>query len=326
MLKQLRGIANLFQNSKLSISRHRLALSTIGTDIDKNIGSKLKVIPFESITALSKIIQGDIKGFAETHIESHICTNLSSLCRDYPYRIKFSIYLDPEFLSVYSECIDVEILFSIIFGDMIRYFEFIEGYRDNTMFKCGVIPNTVLLPKAYNILSSLAGYIGIKIKSRNVKDIIEELLHSKNEITELLMIIPCIDSRIIETIEHMIKEFTSNQFARMFIITSSPSIYDARSCGVSYREFFSSYIEILDMIKNQYNTYYNIYLCNSEVNNFEIIINRATYLASYDLRLSSKSEFIPVKGHSFIDNFILKYLRDCLCSSHIVKIDKKLSQ
>lgn len=317
VMTQLKGIENLFRNSKLDVIKHRLPLFRISDGaIDRM--PRLKVVPFEAISALSKIMQRDIKNFVETHIESHICTNLLSLCRDYPYRIKYSVYLDYESLLTYSECVDVEVLFTIVFGDIIGYMEFIEGHRDGIPFKCGLIPSNLLTSRMYNMLNSVVGFTGIKISSRYTQDIINELIDMKNEITEVILVIPCLNLEVAEIIKHIIDELLQNPLIRIFLIISPPSIYNARNCGPSYKEFFVRYVEITDFVKERY----NVYLCSSEANNFEIIVNRSTYLSSYSLRFSLKSEFIPIWDHQYIDNYTLKYLRDCLCSSYFSRNKK----
>lgn len=315
MLIRLRGLETLFRNSKLVTTKHRETLSLIEKDIEEGLGGKLKVVPFEAISALSKIYQGDLKSFVEAHIESHVCTNLSSLCREYPYRIKYSVYNYREYLTLYSECIDVEILSAIIFGDIIRYFEFVEGYRDNIPFKYCMIPGSLFNPKVYGLLNTLAGYVGVKIEHKHVQGILEEISLNRDDITELIFSTPCMSTEILNIIKQIVKNLTSNPYTRVFIVTPTPSIYDAKNCRVSYREFFTSYIEALDFV----GSLPNVFLCNSEMGSAEIIINRAVYLTSYDAKLNPKSEFVQLRDRSYIENFTLKYLRDCLCSSRLTR-------
>lgn len=317
----LKGISNLFPNSKITILKHRPKIANIDENIEKGESLKLRVVPFESITAISKIIQGDLKSFAETHIESHVCTNLSTLCRDYPYRIKYSIYIDDEDLSLYSECINIEILMTIVFGDLIKYFDFYEGDRDGITFKYSSIPRSLLSSKVQNLLNSIAGFSKVNIEARNAYKILNYLQQFKEMINEIILIMPCLDNSTVETIENLAKEALQNPLARIFIVVSAPSIYDAKICEVSYKEFFVNYVKLLDLSESLG----RLYLCNSEATNTELIVNRSTYLVSYNPRFIDKSEFIVVKDYSYVDNFTLKYLRDCLCSSHIIKSRKYVS-
>lgn len=311
----LKGISNIFRSSIFTITKHRLALSSVEEDIEKDIVAKLKVVPLEALSAIHKMVQGDIKSFAESHIESHVCTNLTTLCRDYPYRIKYSIYNDNAIISLYSECIDLEILLTIVFGDLIKYFEFVEGYRDNVLFKYSVIPRIVLGTKLYNELNSIAGHTSVNMAFKRANEIFDYIVQSKDDVSEIIFVIPCIDLNIIEIASYLFRELLKNPLARIFIVTPSPSIYDAKMCRSSYREFFINYIELLDLIK----MIDRIYLCNSEANNFEIILNRVIHLVSYESKLTTHTQFIPIKDYSYTDNYTLKYLRDCLCSSHLVK-------
>ncbi|MEM3979995.1 MAG: hypothetical protein QXF79_01900, partial [Ignisphaera sp.] len=196
----LKGISNIFRNSIFTVIKHRLALSSIEEDMEKDIMTKLKVIPLEALSAIHKIIQGDIKGFVESHIESHVCTNLTTLCRDYPYRIKYSIYNNDTIISLYSECIDLEILLTIVFGDLIKYFEFIEGYRDNILFKYSIIPRTVLGTKLYSILNSIASHSSTKMTFRQANEIFDYVVQSKNDVNEIIFVIPCIDLNTINIV------------------------------------------------------------------------------------------------------------------------------
>lgn len=312
---QLKGVSSLLKESRLKILRHRLALANVLEDIRKGNIQKLKVIPFEAVSALQKISQGNIKDFVEVHVESHVCTNLSTLCRDYPYRIKYSIYVDGESIALYSECIDLEILLTIVFGDLIKYIEFLEGSRDDVMFKYSTMSREFLTQDVYEVLGSNVGCAGVKINSRYLQDVISELVSSKEEVSELIIASPCVDSRTIEVVMQLAKELLKNPLARLFVITSSPIIQDARICKMSYKELFTNYVEMIEVAKE----FDRLYLCNSEVGNVEIIANRYTYLTSYDEKLAPRSELLSVKSYSYIDSFTLKYLRDCLCTSHIVK-------
>ncbi|MEM1560851.1 MAG: hypothetical protein QW775_02910 [Ignisphaera sp.] len=311
----LKGISNVFRNSIFTVTKHRLALSSVEEDMEKDELTKLRVIPLEALSAIHKMMQGDIKSFAESHIESHVCTNLTALCRDYPYRVKYSIYNDGHVISMYSECIDLEILLTIVFGDIIKYFEFIEGFRDNVLFKYVVIPRSVLGGKLYNTLNYIAGHSSIRITSKQIDDIFSRIVQSRDDVSEMIFVIPCIDLSVIDIMSYLFKELLKNPIARIFIVTSSPSIYDAKTCRLSYREFFVNYIELLDLVR----MIDRVYLCDSEVNNFEIILNRATYLISYEPKLALSTQFIPIKDYSYTESYALKYLRDCLCSSHLVK-------
>lgn len=311
----LKGITNVFRSSIFTVTKHRLALSSVEEDMEKDELTKLRVIPLEALSAIHKMMQGDIKSFVESHIESHVCTNLTALCRDYPYRVKYSIYNNDTIISMYSECIDLEILLTIVFGDIIKYFEFIEGFRDDVLFKYSVIPRSILGGKLYNILNSVTIHSSVKIPSKQIDDIFNHIVRSRDDISEMIFVIPCIDPNIIDIVNYLFKELLKNPLARIFIVTSSPSIYDAKTCRLSYREFFINYIELLDLVR----VIDRVYLCNSEVNNFEIILNRATHLISYEPKLALRTQFIPIKDYSYTDSYALKYLRDCLCSSHLVK-------
>lgn len=321
MLKYLEPITRLFHNPKMSIKKHYMPKIVSQKDIVEDL-TELKVIPFEAYSALSKVINGDIKSFIEVHIDSHVCTQISSMCREYPYRIKYLIHMDPEYVLFYSECIDVEIAYSIIFGDMVKYFEFIEGSRNNVMFQCAVIPSNILMTEALRYTNSLRTSKGLTIKSKRFREIVKELSEAVEEITELILVLPCINEFSISVINQLIDKAHHNDNFRMFIATSAPSIYDARKCGISYRSFFISYLEIM----NNAREFDHIYLCNSEASNIEIVINRATYLSSYDINLRPESEFISVQNTSFIENFILKYLRDCLCSSSLARYRRTVSR
>uniref|UniRef100_A0A7C2VNY4 Uncharacterized protein n=1 Tax=Ignisphaera aggregans TaxID=334771 RepID=A0A7C2VNY4_9CREN len=311
----IKGISNLFRDSKFTIVKHRHPISDLMEDLAGNRLNALKVVPFEAVSAINKIAQGNIKEFVETHIEPHICTNISTLCRGYPLRIKYSIYIDKESVSIYSECIDLEVLLALIFGDFVKYMEFIKGYRDNILFKHSIIPQNLLSGEVRDFLVNIVGYVGFKTSSRSFRDIVNELISRKNEVNELILVLPCIDPTTIEFISYIARELLKNPLMRLFVVTSVPSVYDARTCGVSYNEFFTGYVEALDIFEDLD----RLYFCSSEASAVEIIINRATYLASYDARLRHSTELVPVKNFTLVDGYILKYLRDCICSLHLVK-------
>jgi hypothetical protein len=315
----LGNITKLFPDSKILILKRRLHNTDISIDVERNEILKLKVIPFEAISAFSKLVQGDLKSFVESHIESHICTNLTSLCRDYPYRIKYFVNVENG-VSIYSECISVDILMTIIFGDLIAYFDFYEGKRDDILFKLSIIPQAFLSGKVQNVLTSIVGFSKLNIEFRKGYALIKNLDSLSSDINELIIVIPCLDSKSFKIVESLAKTVLRNHVARMFILVSTPSIYDARMCKLSYREFFMNYVRLLELSESTD----RLYVCDSEATNVEIIVNRSTYLVSYEPRIDDDSEFIEIKDYSYIDGFTLKYLRDCLCSSHIVKNRKYL--
>ena len=315
MLERLKNIANIFPESKFGITTYRSPALSADDFSTKDLSSNLRVLPFEAINALSKIGQGDVKSFIDTHIEAHVCTSISSLCRDAPYRIKYSVHLDNEFLSIYSECIDLEILFATVFGDLIKFFGFADGYRDDKTFRCTFIPRFLAQNKSIALLSSLVGYVGVKLRGRQLTEIINELPQLGSSISEIIFVTPYLNSWSKKVIESMFHVVAGNPSARLFIVTTAPSIFSARDYGVSYKEYLTTYIEVLDMIRERSNTY----LCDSEPDNIEIIINRATYMISNDPRPSLNSTFKQIRDSSFIDNFTLKYLRDCICSSALAR-------
>uniref|UniRef100_A0A7C5Z0H1 Uncharacterized protein n=1 Tax=Ignisphaera aggregans TaxID=334771 RepID=A0A7C5Z0H1_9CREN len=107
------GIARMFKEPHI-VKDKRYARLTINNieNIIEIIDKYVKILPFESIIALQKLYSGDIKSFIDTYIDAYLCTPLISLCRERGPRIKCSIYSDSEYIEIYSECFDIELLFS----------------------------------------------------------------------------------------------------------------------------------------------------------------------------------------------------------------------
>ncbi len=312
-------IEYVFRESKFVVEetycRQKIDLSEDLLAIAKNIITDiLRVYPLEASSALMKLYHNDFKSFIDTHVDSHICGNLLSLCRERGPRIKLSIYDDGININVYSECFDVEILLSIVLGDISSIIYYETGYRDSIRYKKAVIPKIIATPLIVTTIDKLFKPIQLNISSTIAIDVIREIENNMNLIGEMIFLLPCIDNNTLSSIENLLRKAILNN-KRIFLVIPSPTIYEAKKCGIDYKNYLVSYIELQESYGKK------IFICNADTGTFGFIINRSFYISSYGYRYRDNLEMIPIKDQYYIENAALGYLRECLCSQHLIKED-----
>ncbi len=311
-------IEYIFKENKFVVEetycRQRIELPDDPLAIAKNIMNILRVYPLEASSALMKLYYGDFKSFIDTHIDSHICGNLISLCRERGPRIKLSIYDNETNINIYSECFDVEILLSIVLGDLSSIIYYETGYRENIRYKKAVIPRTITIPPIVTTLDKLFRPIQLSISSTIAVDALREIENNLNIIGEIIVLLPCIDEYTINSIERLLRRAISSS-KRVFLVTPSPSLYEARKCGIDYKSYLISYIELQESFEKK------VFICNADTGNIGFIINRNFYLSSYGYKYRDNLEVISIKDQYYIENAALGYLRECLCSQHLIRED-----
>jgi hypothetical protein len=312
------GIARMFKEPHI-VKDKRYARLTINNieNIIEFIDKYVKILPFESTIALQKLYNGDIKSFIDTYVDAYLCTPLISLCRERGPRIKCSIYSDSEYIEVYSECFDIELLFSIIFGDLSNLFIFETGYRDGIRFKRSIISRNLIeisIPEVMRRNKSKSKEHLFTIPLKTFSNVFEYILKNADEVTELILHIPCLDNKVIELL-YRIARVLSNK-SRIYVLTTLPTSEIARRCISNYKNMLISYIEASEFLPR-----YNITLCNADIVHIGLIINRFHYIVSYEYSYSDNVEVSMVKDKSYIETISLSYLRECLCSANLVKDD-----
>lgn len=312
-------IEYIFKENKFVVEeaycRQKINLSEDPLAIAKNIiVDILRVYPLEASSALMKLYHNDFKSFIDAHVDSHICGNLLSLCRERGPRIKLSIYDDGTNINVYSECFDVEILLSIVLGDISSIIYYESGYREGIRYKKAIIPKTIAMPLIVSTIDKLFKPIQLNIRSTIAIDVIKEIENNLNAIGELIILLPCIDNNTLSSIENLLRKAILNN-KRIFLVIPSPTIYEAKKCGVDYKNYLVSYIELQELYGKK------IFICNADTGTIGFIINRNLYISSYGYRYRDNLEMIPIKDQYYIENAALGYLRECLCSQHLIKED-----
>ncbi|MCS7112204.1 MAG: hypothetical protein N3D82_04255 [Ignisphaera sp.] len=310
------GILRMFKGSQIKVEKRysKLSINTVENYL-KTIDEDVRIVPFEASIALNKLYNNDIKSFIETHIDSHICTSLTSLCREYGPRIKCSIYIDDEYAEIYSECFDVEILSSIVFGDLSDLFIFETGYRDGRKFKRTVIPKK-LIPQ---LAPLIAKWERDRLESqppmvlpKTFSDTIERLLEKENRVTELIFHIPCLNDKVVELLYKVSKMLTNR--GRLYVLTAPPTSDSAERCHSNYKVMIVPYLEILELSSR-----YNIVVCNIDVMHIGLIVNRAHYIVSYEYNYRDDIDMSVIKDRSYIEIITQNFLKECLCLNSLIR-------
>lgn len=318
------GVLKLFRGSQIKVEKRysKLSINNLEDYLDlKAVDDSMRIIPLEASIALNKLYSNDIKGFMEAHIDSHVCTPLVSLCREYGPRIKCSIYIDDEYVELYSECFDVEVLSSIVFGDLSNLFIFEIGYREGKRFKRVTIPR--------KLISQLAPLIAkwerdrlrsqLSIPSHETLDeVIKYVLNEGSRITELIIHIPCLNDEAVGMLYSISRELSNR--SRVYILTMPPSQNNVERCQLDRATAIVSYLEVLELSSR-----HNMIICDVDVMHIGFILNRAHYIVSYEYSYRGGAETSMIKDKSYIEVTTQNFLRDCLCSNNLIRNERSYS-
>ncbi|MEM1560353.1 MAG: hypothetical protein QXJ56_02155 [Ignisphaera sp.] len=312
------GSMGMFRGSQIKVDKKYMRHYTTDTwNYTEFLDRNVKVVPFEAFTALYKLYNNDIKSFIETHIDVHICTPIISLCREHGPRIKCLIYTSDKYLEIYSECFDVELLSSIIFGDLSNLFTFEIGYRDGRRFKRAIIPKKLILQLApeiskWNRNNSESEFFTTPLKTFG--NMIRYVLEKGNEVTELIFHIPCLDDKAIDLLYEMVKSLANK--SRIYILTTPPTLDNAKRCQSNYKGTLIAYLEAYELLSR-----YNVTICNIDTMHVGLIVNRMHYVVSYEYSYRDDIDVSIVKDKSYIEAMAQSFLRECFCSTSLIKDD-----
>lgn len=280
-----------------------------------------KVLPADALSALQKLSQGDLKGFIEIYVDPNICPSAISLCRDRGPRIKFGILINKASLELYSECFDVELLLGILLGDLASVSVYEEGHRNGVRFKRALLPLAVVDHAVLRALEEALSYDSVwrndtMPRRMSVGELVSELASKANNISELIMLVPCVNATAVKHIAHL-SEVLAKGARKLYVIASPPSPTTVQMCKMSYGEALLNYVSLFEL-KEQVKEG-RLIVCDDEIPHVGFIINRTQYLLSSTpvYRDDAILEPIPEKDYTF--SVALNLLRRCLCTLHLLR-------
>ncbi|MEL9940720.1 MAG: hypothetical protein QW632_04080 [Ignisphaera sp.] len=286
------------------------------------INNRARTIPMDSVSALSKLVKGDLKGFVETFIDTTVCTEVISLCRDRGPRIKCGINITENGVEIYSECFDPELLSHIILGDISMILQVASGYRDFVRFKSVVIPDKLLTQDAITAIEE--GILRNKLQTNTAtpersiaKQFYEELTSGGLGYSEAILMAPCLSSTLIEILIDIMKSAAKN-YKRVYIATLPPSQENSSFCRIQYKDQLLMYIQLIEEAKK-----YGFFVCDSEVVSLGAIVDRSQYLISNDFVYNGETFLTPLSDLKYINDYAVYMLKHCLCSNNLLREDRK---
>ncbi|MEM0027649.1 MAG: hypothetical protein QXT53_07850 [Ignisphaera sp.] len=287
------------------------------------INNRARTIPVDASSALSKLVKGDLKGFVEAFIDTTVCTEIISLCRDRGPRIKCGISFDENGIEIYSECFDPELFSHIILGDISMLLHVISGYRDFVRFKSIIIPNKLLTQDVIAAMEN--GALKNKLRANMAvpeggvaKKFYEELTSGDLEYSEAILMIPCPSDSLIDVLANLMESAAKNH-RRIYITTLPPSQENSSFCKTQYKDHLLLYIQLIEEAKR-----YGFFVCDSEVVSLGAIIDRSWYLISNDFAYYEETFLAPLSDLKYANDYAVYILKHCLCSNNLLREDRKV--
>jgi hypothetical protein len=315
-------LKTLFPSSKIVIERSYAGKVFLSKEVEN---LKSSIIPLEAVSALEKLRLGDLKDFAEMYIETLLCTEITSLCKEHGPRIKYSIAKSNDGVEVYSECFDPELLFYVLLGDIADLLHVIVGYRDNVRFKQVTIQKELVSDEFISSIKAkvLGKVIGVNeaatFNEISLRKLIE-ILSSNPTFTEIIFEIPCISANVTEHIAKTVEVLEMNG-KRVYLALSQPSRMNERYCKISYKDLLMGYVKLLEELGTGKSG--RVVICYSEPLYVGVIINRSLYLRANTPVFKEDTKLTPVTDTNYVNDYTSLILKHCLCSNNLVKEDLK---
>jgi hypothetical protein len=315
-------LKSLFPSSKIVIEKSYAGKVFLSKEVEK---LKSSVIPLEAPSALEKLRLGDLKGFAEMYIETLLCTEITSLCKERGPRIKYSIAKSNDGVEVYSECFDPELLFYVLLGDIADLLHVTIGYRDNVRFKQVIIPKELVSDEFISSIKAkvLDRVIGVN-EAATFNEIslsrLIEILSRDPTFTEIIFEVPCISTNVAEHVAKTVEVLKMSD-KRVYLALSQPSRMNERYCKISYKDLLMGYVKLLEELGTSKSG--RVVICYSEPLYVGVIINRSLYLRASTSVFKEDAKLTRVSDANYVNDYTSLILKHCLCSNNLVKEDLK---
>jgi len=268
-------------------------------------------VPENIQSAVSLLVNGRYKDFIDKYVEANLCAYIHNWCRNNGPRILVSISeIDDKHLEFYTECVDLELLMQIVFGQARRACSFEKGFRDLVPYVRAIV-DVGTLEKISTDLLNVSTYRRTKYPSHiTLKELFEELI-DENFQGEIIIGLPCFSRDALNTLASYVLKLI-DLGADVLILTRYPE--DAYNmCKSDLGKYVIEYLEALDDASKL-----GIDICNAQVMHIDVILNRAISFLSYDVHLSLSTRLIAEQSDEITKFRVGGYLYQCLCSGRAI--------
>jgi len=268
-------------------------------------------VPENIQSVVSLLVNGRYKDFIDKYVEANLCAYIHSWCRNNGPRILVSISeIDDRLLEFYTECIDLELLMQIVFGQARRLYSFEKGFRDFVPYMRAIV-DVSALEKISTDLPSTSTYRRTKHPNHiTLKELFEELI-DENFQGEVIIGLPCFSRDTLNILASYVLKLR-DLGADVLVLTRYPE--DAYSmCKFDLGKYVIEYLEALDDASKL-----GIDVCNAQVMHIDLILNRTISFLSYDVNLYPSMRLIAEQSDEITKFRVGGYLYQCLCSGRAV--------
>jgi len=310
----------LFPNSAITIEKRyfpttRFARKDLDTSLD--IAKSLHLVPPEAPTALRRLARGDYKQFAEVHLESAICSQIVSACREAGPRILYSITDRGGYIEIYSECFDVELALVAMLGDIARAIPYEAGYRDGVRFRRALIPTALLRENVIELIEGLTERIStLDIRVRTFHEALNAIASIADIVSEVIVSIPCLNDAFLREVVPILAKLVERGVYVVFV-TRPPHEADI-SCVTPITRYLLLYIETMSRLEEC-----GVRACYGSITETSIVIDRSTVITTYESSYVPYATTVTLNDYLYAQNLALTYLKTCVCSSNLVKEDRR---
>lgn len=310
----------LFPNSVITIEKRyfpttRFVRETL--DIPPNIAKSFHLVPPEAPTALRRLARGSYKEFAEIHLESTICSQIVTACREAGPRILYSITDRGGYIEIYSECFDVELALVAMLGDIARALLYETGYRNEVRFRRVLIPSTLLRESSIELIESLAERIpSLDIRVRTLHEAFKAIVGIADIVSEVLVSIPCLNDAFLREVVPILAKLVERGVYVVFV-TRPPHEADV-TCVTPITRYLLLYIETMSRLGEC-----GVRTCYGSVTETSIVIDRSTVITTYESSYVPYATTVTLNDYLYAQNLTLTHLKTCVCSSNLVKEDRR---
>jgi len=310
----------LFPNSVITIERRyfpttRFVQKNIVTSPD--IAKSFHLVPPEAPAALRRLARGDYKQFAEIHLESTICSQIVTACREAGPRILYSITNRGDYIEIYSECFNVELALVAMLGDIARAIPYETGYRNGVRFRRALIPTTLLREDIIELIESLTERIPtLDIRVRTLHEAFNAIAGIADIVSEVIVSIPCLNDALLREVTPILAKLVERGVYVVFV-TRPPHEADI-SCVTPITRYLLLYVETMSRLEEC-----GVRTCYGSVTETSIVIDRSTVITTYESSYVPYATTVTLNDYLYAQNLALTHLKTCVCSSNLVKEDRR---
>ncbi len=202
-------------------------------------------------------------------------------------------------------------------GDLARVIPYETGYRDLVRFKRALIPMALLEEETIEHVENLAERsIALDLRARTLSEAIEAIERLRNEISELIITVPCLDQKLLAELVPVLRRLAESGTYVVFL-TRPPHEADV-SCYETVTRYLLLYLEIMSKLEES-----GVRACYSSITETSIIVDRSAVITTYENHYAPQAGVVCVSDSLYAQNLALVHLRNCICTSHLVKEDRR---